>query len=73
MSFWSRVTGATGPVVPNGNPQGSVGEGYRPGDPDGGIEFQGFDTLTEKRSLPVAVPSPWSGWPKEWGTGWDNS
>ena len=38
---------------------------YTPGDPDG-VEFDGEDTYS--RSLPIPLPSPWSGWPAEWET-----
>ena len=42
---------------------------YTPGDPEG-VEFDGEDTYS--RSLPIPLPSPWSGWPAEWGTPrWD--
>jgi HK97 family phage portal protein len=41
---------------------------YNPGDPDG-VEFEA--ATVEARALPMPVPSPWSGWPSEWGNpGW---
>lgn len=61
MGFWSRVFGTGDSVVPNDNGPAD----YSPGDP-GGVEFAG--EVTESRSLPFPVPSPWSGWPAEWGT-----
>jgi hypothetical protein len=49
------------PTTPNENGPAD----YNPGDPDG-IEFVGEET--ESRSLPVPVPSAWSGWPADWNT-----
>ncbi|HEY3484792.1 MAG TPA: phage portal protein [Ilumatobacteraceae bacterium] len=77
MSFWSWLTGSPNhaDVAPNDNdptpPPGTVGSSaYNPGDPDG-VELQGFDE-TFSRSLPVIMPSPWSGWPAEWNVpNWD--
>ena len=61
MAFWSRLIGRTTPFEPSAD--------YSPGDPDG-VEFDGDDTYS--RSLPQALPSPWSGWPSEWATPrWD--
>lgn len=67
MSFWSRLFGFPNHagIDPNLNPSTSVGEpGWTPGDPDGVI-FDGWDPV-EPRSLPVVLPSPWSGWPATW-------
>jgi HK97 family phage portal protein len=79
LSFLSRLgalfAGPTG-IVPNENepppPPGTVSEtGWTPGDPDG-VVLEGFDGPVEKRSLPTILPSPWSGWPSEWGVPqWD--
>jgi len=41
-----------------------------PGDPEG-VVLEGEETYS--RSLPGILPSPWNGWPAEWGTGWDSS
>lgn len=76
MAFWSRMFDRPNHsgVVANDNdpapPPGTVGSpGYSPGDPDG-LEVVGEDV--EARSLPVLMPSPWSGWPAEWSTpNWD--
>jgi len=46
------------------------GTGWSPGDPHG-VEFDDTEP-TYSRSLPLPVPSPWSGWPAEWMTpNWD--
>lgn len=43
---------------------------WTPGDPDG-VEFEPAADV-EARSLPLVMPSPWSGWPAEWSTPqWD--
>lgn len=56
MGFWSNLFG-----VPSDNPNG--------GDPDG-VVIEGEQTFS--RALPKVVPSPWAGWPSEWGTpNWD--
>ncbi len=74
MSFWTRLFGSgTAGITPNGNPPGNpptVGvPDYNPGDPNG-LEY--IRPPVQVRSFPVAVPSPWDGWPAEWSTpGWD--
>lgn len=74
MSFWSWLLGGTSGITPNTTepppPPGTVGgTGWRPGDPDG-VRFDNEATYT--RSLPLPVPSPWSGWPAEWNVpSWD--
>lgn len=69
--LWDWLTSEpnTAGETPNPNPPSSVGPSYNPGDPHG-IEFEG-EVSTERRALPVFYPSPWSGWPAEWSTGWD--
>ena len=68
MSFWTWLrNGAPTPdgVISNGNGESA----YSPGDPNG-VEFDEVPPV-EARSLPFPVPSPWAGWPSEWGTpGW---
>lgn len=57
MGFWSWLT-----TEPSGNTDS-------PGDPDG-VEVN--ITPQETRSLPKLLPSPWAGWPAEWGVpDWD--
>jgi HK97 family phage portal protein len=35
------------------------------------LDTSAFDALPESRALPWVAPSPWSGWPSEWGNpGW---
>ena len=71
MGFWSNLldrnpNGGT----PNPNPDTSVGVPWNAGDPDG-LTLQGFEP-TYSRSLPTVVPSPWDGWPADWGMpNWD--
>lgn len=67
MSFWTWITGqSSSDVVPNNN--GPID--YNPGDPDG-VELEAFARLGEASSqragLPRPSPSPWSGWPSDWG------
>ena len=69
MGFWSWLRGglAAG-EKPNLNPPGvpdSVGPGYHAGDPHGVTDETSIPTYS--RSLPILQPSPWSGWPAEWG------
>ena len=75
MSFWTWLGfGDTGGITPNTTepppPPGTVGgTGWTPGDPHG-VEFPNEPTVT--RSLPLPMPSPWSGWPAEWNVpNWD--
>lgn len=57
MSFWSWLVGE-----PSGNTDS-------PGDPDG-VEVN--IERKETRALPRILPSPWAGWPAEWGVpNWD--
>lgn len=56
MAFWTRIFGDREPP-PDPN--------YNPGDPEG-VEFTG-EPVGEYRSFPAVYPSPWSGWPDEWG------
>jgi Phage portal protein len=70
MGFWSWLKGglAAG-EKPNANPPSvpdSVGPGYHPGDPHGATD-ENFMFPTYSRSLPIIQPSPWSGYPAEWG------
>jgi len=60
LSFWTWLTGveATPPAPADS-----------PGDPEG-VVLEGEETYS--RSLPGILPSPWNGWPAEWGTGWDS-
>ncbi len=75
MSFWSRWARTTFGITPNTTepppPPGTVGgTGWSPGDPNGVV----FDDVepTFSRSLPLPMPSPWSGWPANWGVPqWD--
>ncbi len=77
MGFWSRLRDRPNHagLVANENdpppPPGTVSApSWTPGDPDGVV----FDPApeVEARSLPVLMPSPWSGWPAEWSTPqWD--
>lgn len=64
MSFWSDLfnRGAT-TVTPNENGPADI----HAGDPNG-IEILGEPL--ESRALPVPLPTPWDGWPSDWGTGW---
>ena len=49
---------------------GTVGPDANPGDPDG-VEFVDFEPSFSGNRAAV-VPSPWSGWPSEWGVpNWD--
>jgi len=73
MSFWTWLKGDHAGITPNANPAGvppSVGvPDYSPGDSHG-VEVLG--ERTETRSLPSLSPSPWDGWPSEWGVpNWD--
>lgn len=73
MAFWSKAvnwlnnTPNTAGIVPNDNPDSSVGPIHNPGDPDG-LELIGFDDVVESRGLPFATPSAWDGWPGSWST-----
>lgn len=66
MSFWTWITGqSSGDVIPNSNGPAD----YTPGDPDG-VDLEAFARLGELQSrsgLPRPSPSPWSGWPGDWG------
>jgi len=70
MGFWSWLKGGSAAgEKPNANPPSvpdSVGPGYHPGDPHGATD-ENFMFPTYSRSLPTLQPSPWSGWPAEWG------
>jgi len=46
------------------------GTGFVAGDPSG-VTIETPEPITEFRSLPAVVPSPWDGWPAEWSLGWD--
>jgi HK97 family phage portal protein len=79
VSFWSWLVGPSpnhGGITPNANEPppapGTVGEtGWTPGDPHG-VEVDNGDAPTYSRSLPLPLPSPWSGWPAEWNVpSWD--
>ena len=38
------------------------------------VDTSAFDELPESRALPWVAPSPWSGWPSEWGNpGWNST
>ena len=57
-------------IIANGNPSSSVGPGFNPGDPNM-LDTSDFDEIPEARALPWVAPSPWSGYPAEWGSpGW---
>ena len=57
-------------IIANGNPASSVGPELASGDPDM-LDTSDFDDIPEARALPWVAPSPWSGWPAEWGNpGW---
>jgi phage portal protein BeeE len=59
MGFWSNIL--RGPQKTADNP----------GDPDG-VELQGDWAQTESRALGAVLPSPWDGWPSDWGMpNWD--
>jgi HK97 family phage portal protein len=48
-----------------------VGPNYTPGDPDG-FEVVG-ETTYSRSAMPLPVPSPWDGWPQQWGVpDWSN-
>lgn len=71
MGFWSWLFNRDpNGIIPNANPGTSVGApDWNPGDPKG-VELD-FHPV-EARALPVILPSPWSGWPAEWGVpNWD--
>lgn len=61
-----RVPGS----IPNdGGPSGTVAPGAPAGD------VMGVESYTEEGTLtaaPAPVAQPWSGWPAEWGTGWQS-
>jgi HK97 family phage portal protein len=59
MAFWSRLFSAP-------NHDGVASADFTPGDPDG-VTVEG-EIDPETRSLPLVMPSPWSGWPAEWST-----
>ncbi len=77
MGFWSRLfdspnhAGMTANENVPAPPPGTVAPpDWRPGDPDGVVLEPGEEV--EVRSLPVLMPSPWSGWPADWSTPrWD--
>jgi len=54
-------------IIANGNPGSSVGPGFSPGEPNM-LDTSDFDEIPEARALPWVAPSPWSGWPAEWGS-----
>ncbi len=57
-------------IIANGNPDSSVGTGFNPGDPNM-LDTSDFDEIPEARALPWVAPSPWAGYPAEWGSpGW---
>ena len=72
MSFWSWLTGASASGVTANNTvesSATVGPDYSPGDPNG-VEVDSTETFS--RGLPFPTPSPWSGYPAEWGVpNWD--
>ena len=73
MALFTRSIRPPDPELPNGNDPatampGSVGPpNVNPGDPHG-VVVTG-DSPPASR-LPRIVPSPWSGWPSDWNTGW---
>lgn len=77
MGFWTRLFDRPNHagLVANENdpapPPGTVSApSWTPGDPDGVVFEPGAEV--EPRSMPVLVPSPWSGWPADWSTpNWD--
>ena len=54
-------------IIANGNPESSVGPGFNPGEPNM-LDTSDFDEIPEARALPWVAPSPWSGYPAEWGS-----
>lgn len=57
-------------IIANGNPASSVGPALASGDPDM-LDTSDFDEIPEARALPWVAPSPWAGYPAEWGSpGW---
>lgn len=79
MGFWNWLTGGTNHQGEQSNlnspppAPGTVGPtGYTPGSDDG-FEVLPPDTPIEVRGFPVLSPSPWSGWPANWSTGWDGA
>jgi HK97 family phage portal protein len=71
LSFWDSLFGTPNHagVTPNdteGDPSTVGPSDYNPGDPNG-IEYVKDDSL-QARTIPIASPSPWSGWPAEWST-----
>ena len=71
MGFWSNLFDRTPQgITANANPESSVSPTWEPGDPSG-VELVGFEP-TYSRSLPVPMPTPWDGWPADWGVpNWD--
>jgi HK97 family phage portal protein len=67
VGLWSNLFGG---VTPNDNDDGTVGQGWLPGDPDG-FETQFEDV--EPRAFSTILPSPWSGWPEGWNIAWNQS
>lgn len=75
MGFWTDLLswGASpSGITANTNDPSTVGaNGWTPGDPEG-VDLTSFDEPVEKRALPKVLPSPWSGWPADWGVpNWD--
>jgi HK97 family phage portal protein len=74
VSFWSWLKGSPPDgITPNSTVESpeSVGPNYTPGDPDG-FEVVG-DTTYSRSAMPLPVPSPWDGWPQQWGVpDWSN-
>lgn len=66
MSFWTWLTGSPSGETPNGNPASSVGPSYDAGDPNGVVYDPGPPVVNTR--FASLSPSPWSGWPAEWGT-----
>ena len=71
MGFWSDLWNRDpSGITSNLNPESSVSPTWNPGDAQG-VELVGFDA-TYSRSLPVVMPTPWDGWPADWGVpNWD--
>lgn len=72
MGFWSNwFDRDPSGITSNLNPETSVSPTWNAGDPQG-VELVGFEP-TFSRSLPSIMPTPWDGWPADWGVpNWDS-
>ena len=66
VAYWGRRLRN----VADADPNTTVPQADSPGDSQG-IEFVGEQTFS--RSMPFPLPTPWNGWPGEWGTDWNST